>query len=184
MSKIVMFNMVTLDGFFAGPNGEIDWHRVDEEFNQFAVQQTGAAGGLIFGRVTYQLMESYWPTEDGTRDDPEVAAIMNAIPKLVFSRTLERADWNNTRLVKTDAVEEITKLRQQPGEDWLIFGSAGLIATLTGHRLIDEYRLIVAPVVLGQGKPVFKDVQDRLNFKLLSTRTFDNGNVLLCYAPA
>ncbi len=183
MRKVVLFNLVTLDGFFAGPGGEIDWHNVDEEFNEFAIDQLNSMGGLLFGRVTYQLMASYWPTPDAVADDPMVADKMNSLPKLVFSRTLESADWNNTRLVRGDAADEVAKLRQQPGKDLFIFGSADLASTLARSGLIDEYRLIVNPVVLGRGMPMFKGIDDRLDLKLLRTKTFRNGNVLLYYEP-
>jgi dihydrofolate reductase len=183
MRKVIMFNMVTLDGFFAGPNGEIDWHNVDGEFNEFAIDQLGSADGLLFGRVTFQMMASYWPTEAATTDDPIVAGKMNALPKVVFSRTLVKAEWSNSRLVKGNVAEEITKLKQQPGKDLLLFGSADLASTLTRLGLIDEYRVMVNPVVLGSGKPLFKDVHQRFGLKLEKTKTFRNGNVLLYYQP-
>src|SRR5512135_276543 len=141
MSKIIMFNMVTLDGFFAGPNEEIDWHHVDDEFNEFAIAQLNSAGGLLFGRVTYDVMASYWPTDMAKTDDPIVANKMNTLPKIVFSRTLKKADWNNTRLVKGDVAEEVARLKRQSGQDWLLFGSADLASTLTHFGLIDEYRI-------------------------------------------
>jgi dihydrofolate reductase len=175
--------MVTLDGFFEGPNGEIDWHNVDEEFNEFAVNQVNTADGLIFGRVTYELMASYWPTPAAQADDPIVAEKMNTMPKIVFSRTLNTVEWNNTRLVKGDAAEEISKIKQQPGRDLLIFGSADLASNLTNLGLIDEYRIMVNPVVLGKGNPLFKDIKEKLNLRLLRTKTFSNGNVLLYYEP-
>jgi dihydrofolate reductase len=183
MRKIIMFNLITLDGFFAGPNGDIDWHNVDEEFNDFAIAQLNAADGLIFGRVTYQLMESYWPTPAALNDDPIVAAKMNALPKFVFSRTLDRVGWNNTKLIKGNVAQEIPKLKEQAGKDLFLFGSADLASSLTPLGLIDEYRIMVAPVVLGSGKPLFKDVKDRLHLKLVNTRPFRIGNVLLYYQP-
>jgi len=166
MRKIVLFNMATLDGLFAGPGGEIDWHHVDEEFNEFAIAQLNSAGGLLFGRATYQGMASYWPTDVAMKNDPIVADKMNTLPKIVFSRTLERVEWNNTRLVKGNVAEEISKLKQQPGKDLLLFGSADLASTLTNLGLIDEYRVMVNPVVLGSGKPLFKGMKDKLNLKL------------------
>ncbi len=184
MGKLIMFNLVTLDGFFAGPDGEIDWHRVDAEFNDFAIAQLNSAAGLVFGRKTYELMAGYWPTESGIRDDPIVAGKMNNLPKLVVSRTLHKADWNNTRLVKEKVGEEITRLKQSPGKDWLLFGSGNLAVTLTQLGLIDEYRLMVNPVVLGNGQPLFQDVPARLAFTLTNNKTFGNGNVLLSYRPA
>jgi dihydrofolate reductase len=181
VSKIIMFNMVTLDGFFEGPNRDIDWHRVDEEFNDFAIEQVKTADGLIFGRVTYELMTSYWPTADALSNDPQIAEKMNTISKIVFSRTLDRADWNNTRLIKGEAVEEVRRLKQQTGGNLFIFGSADLSSSLIPQGLIDEFRLMLNPVVLGSGNPLFRD---KLNLKLLETRTFQNGNVLLYYQPA
>jgi dihydrofolate reductase len=183
MRNIILFNLVTLDGFFAGPNGEIDWHRVDDEFNTFAIEQMNTADGLIFGRVTYQMMESYWPTPTAMKDDPIVADKMNSIPKIVVSRTLQTAEWNNTRLVKENITEEFVKLKQQPGRDLFIFGSAGLAATLIQHDLIDEYRLIVNPVVLGSGIPLFQSIREPFHLKHVKTKTFLNGNVLLIYQP-
>jgi dihydrofolate reductase len=181
--RVVLFNMVTLDGYFAGPNGEIDWHHVGEEFNDFAGQQLDSADGLLFGRVTYQLMASYWPTDAAISNDPIIALKMNNLPKVVFSRTLEAVEWNNVSLVKENLAEEIRKLKEQPGKDLLLFGSADLASTLTQLGLIDEYRLMVNPVVLGSGKPLFKDIKKSLDLKLVKTRAFGNGNVLLCYQP-
>jgi dihydrofolate reductase len=114
MRKVIVFNMVTLDGFIEGPNREIDWHNTDGEFNDYSINQLDFADGLIFGRVTYQLMVSYWPTQSAQKDDPIVAGRMNDLPKIVFSRTLERVEWNNTRLVKEDAAGEISLLTYMP----------------------------------------------------------------------
>ncbi len=183
MGKVILFNMVTLDGFFAGLGEEIDWHHVDEEFNDFAIAQLNSAGGLLFGRVTYQLMANYWPTDMARKDDPVVADKMNALPKIVFSKTLEKAEWNNTRLVTGNVAEEISRLKRQPGKDWFLFGSADLASALTNLGLIDEYRVMVNPVVLGSGKPLFKGIKDKLNLKLVSTKAFRSGNVLLSYQP-
>jgi dihydrofolate reductase len=183
MSKLILFNLATLDGFFAGPNGEIDWHNVDEEFNDFAIEQLSSVGGLIFGRVTYQMMVSYWPTPEAIASDPIVARKMNELPKIVFSKTLDGADWSNTRLVKRDAAQEATQLKGRPGKDLFIFGSANLAATFTRAGLIDEYRVIVNPLVLGKGQSLFQGVGHQLNLRLLNIRTFRNGNVLLYYAP-
>jgi dihydrofolate reductase len=183
MRKLILFNLISVDGFFAGPNGEIDWHNVDEAFSDFAIDQLNSTDGLLFGRVTYQMMASYWPSPDAVKDDPIVAGKMNALPKFVFSRTLDKAEWNNTRLVKENAAEEISKLKNQPGKDLFLFGSADLASSLTPRGLIDEYRILVNPVVLGQGKPLFKNARERLHLKLASTRTFPSGNILLVYQP-
>lgn len=183
MRKICMFNLITLDGCFEGPKGDIDWHRVDEEFHEFAGDQLREADGLIFGRKTYQMMASYWPTPEAIADDPVISGYMNALPKIVFSRTLDRAEWNNTRLIQGDAEDEVARLRQEPGRDLFIFGSADLSASLTRHGLIDEYRLMIVPLILGNGRPLFSD-GNPVNLSLLRQRTFHNGNVLLVYQPA
>ena len=182
MRKVILFNMISLDGYFAGPQGEIDWHNVDDEFNQFAIRQLDEVGALLFGRMTYTLMAGYWPTSEALADDPQVAKKMNQLPKIVFSRTLDTAGWQNTRLVKTDAARAVAELKQQPGLDLFIFGSANLAAGLIQNSLVDEFRLIVNPVVLGRGRPLFQGVQQqKLNLQKIST--FANGNVLLYYRP-
>ncbi len=183
MRKVFLFMMVTLDGFFEGPNQEIDWHNVDEEFNEFAIQQLNDVDMLLFGRVTYQLMASYWPTPFAKENDPIVADKMNTVPKLVFSQTLDKAEWNNARLVKENIAEEISKLKHQQGRDLAIFGSAALAVSLLQMGFIDELRIMMNPVVLGKGKPLFKGIHEKLNLKLLKTKTFRSGNVLLYYQP-
>jgi dihydrofolate reductase len=182
MRKVILFNMVTIDGFFTGPEGEIDWHNVDDEFNEFAREQLDSMEVLLFGRVTYQGMASYWPTDLAKTDDPIIAEKMNRKSKIVFSRTLEKAEWENTRLIKENIEEEINRLKRLPGNDLIIFGSANLASYLTNHGLIDEYRIIVNPLVLGKGQPLFKDLKVRLNLKLLKTKVFRSGNVLLYYS--
>ncbi len=181
MRKLFSFNMVTLDGFFEGPNRDIDWHKVDEEFNEFAVEQTSAVGALLFGRVTYELMASYWPTAAAMESDPQVAALMNSLPKVVFSRTLPSADWENSRVVRDHAQEEILKLKAQPGRDMAVFGSANLISTIMD--VIDEHRLLVNPVLLREGTPLFKHAGEPLQLNLVNVRRFNSGNILLSYQP-
>ncbi len=183
MRKLFLFMMVSLDGFFEGPNHDISWHHVDEEFNEFAIKQLDDVDMLLFGRVTFQLMASYWPTPSAIENDPVVANKMNSMPKVVFSRTLDKVEWNNSRLVKDNMADQVSKLKQQPGKDMAIFGSSDLAVSLTQMGLIDECRIMVNPVVLGSGKPLFKGMSDKLNLKLLRTRTFRSGNVLLYYQP-
>jgi dihydrofolate reductase len=175
--------MVTLDGYFEGPNGEIDWHNADnQEFNDFAIEQMGPVDTLVFGRKTYQMMASYWPTETAIQSDPIVADLMNRLSKVVFSRTLEIADWNNTRLLSENAAQEIRRLKSQAGKDLAIFGSASLISTIMNE--IDEHRVMINPVLLGQGTPLFGNTGGKVRLKLVDSRTFDSGNVLLTYQPA
>lgn len=183
MRKLIFFNLISLDGYFEGPNRDIDWHHVDEEFNEFAIQQTGEFGALLFGRVTYELMASYWPTESAKHDDPVIAGLMNSLPKIVFSSTLKKAEWENTQLVKDNFVEEVTKLKEQPGRDIAIFGSSDLAVTFIGLGLIDEFRIMINPVVLGSGKPILRGIKPSLELKLLKVKTFQSGNVLLYYEP-
>ena len=183
MRNVFLFMMITLDGFFEGPNQEIDWHNVDEEFNEFAIHQLNDVDTLLFGRVTYQLMASYWPTQFAKENDPIVADKMNTVPKMVFSKTLDKAEWNNSRLVKEHVAEEISKLKQQQGRDLAIFGSSTLAVSLLQMGFIDELRVMVNPVVLGSGKSLFNGTHDKLNLKLLKMKTFRSGNVLLYYQP-
>ncbi len=175
--------MVTLDGFFEGPNRDISWHNVDDEFNQFAIEQTRTVGAILFGRVTYELMASYWPTPAAQSGDPVVANLMNTLPKVVFSRTLQKAEWNNTRLIKDNAAQEILKMKQEPGNDLVIFGSANLLSSLMQMNLVDEHRVMVNPVLIGSGTPLFRHMGQKVNLKLVKTRTFQSGNVLLYYQP-
>ena len=181
MRKVVFFNLISLDGYFEGPGRDINWHHVDEEFNEFAIQQTGEFGALLFGRVTYELMAGYWPTEAANRDDPEIARLMNSLPKIVFSNTLDNAEWENTKLVRDNIVEEVTTLKEQPGKDIAIFGSSDLALTFIDLGLIDEFRIMINPVVLGGGKPILQGIKSKLELNLLKVKTFQSGNVLLYY---
>jgi len=184
MRKLFSFNLITLDGFFEGPQQDIGWHNVDEEFNEFAVEQLNTIGTILFGRVTYLGMASFWPTPFAIENDPVVAGLMNSFPKVVISRTLDKADWNNTRLITDNVAEEIAALKQQSGKDLAIFGSANLTASLLQLGLVDELRIMVNPIILGQGTPLFKGVHERVNLELNSTRVFRNGNVMLYYQIA
>jgi dihydrofolate reductase len=183
MRKLSVFNLVTLDGYFSGEGGDISWHRVDPEFQEYAEKNATSGNTLLFGRVTYELMASYWPSPDSLKTDPIIAQGMNSSPKIVFSRTLKKADWANTRLVKDDLLGEVRKLKQQFGKDLTILGSGSIVAQLAQARLIDEYQILLNPVVLGKGKTMFEGVEGKPTLKLTSTCSFGNGNVLLCYEP-
>ena len=187
MRKVILSNNVTLDGFFEGPNKELDWHIVDEEGKEYAIDLLGNVDALLFGRVTYQLMADYWPaaaTNPSTpKSDLEIADKMNNLPKIVFSKTLQEVKWNNSSLVKENIVEEISKMKQQTGKDMVIFGSGSIVSIFMQHGLIDEYRIIVNPVVLGSGKPLFKGINEKHNLKLLKTEVLGSGVVILYYQP-
>ena len=184
MSKLFAFNMVSRDGYFEGLNHDIGWHSVDPEFNEFAIRQLNEIGTLIFGRITYEMMASYWPSPAALAHDPVVAGLMNDLPKLVISRTLDRVTWNKSKLLKDHLKEQISNLKQRSGKDLAVFGSANLLATLIEMGLVDEHRIMVNPVVLGGGKRLFQVAQGKLNFNLSRTKIFANGNVLLCYELA
>lgn len=183
MRKLGVFNLVTLDGYFAGEDGDISWHRVDDEFQEYAERNSTSGNTLLFGRVTYELMAGYWPSPDALENDPIVAEGMNSSPKIVFSRTLSTADWANTRLVKTDMLGEVRRLKEQSGKDLTILGSGSIVAQLAQAGLIDEYQLLVNPVVLGKGRTMFEGIRDKILLRLVETRSFGNGNVLLRYEP-
>ncbi len=184
MRRVIVSNLISLDGFLEGPDRQLDWFVVDDEFFDYARDLLGTVDTILFGRVTYQMMASYWPT--AAENDPVITDKMNSMPKIVFSRTLEKVPWgkwNNARLVKDNVAEEVKKLKQQPGKDMVIFGSAGLISTLAPLGLIDEYRIIVNPVILGSGTPMFRGISDRIKLMLLRTRIFKSGVIMLYYQP-
>lgn len=183
MRRLSVFNLITLDGFFAGENGDISWHKVDNEFQELAQEQSDSGKTLLFGRVTYQLMESFWPTAEALRDDPVVARGMNRSAKIVFSRTLARADWSNTRLVRDDPAAEVRRLKQGSGADLTVLGSGSIVSQLAEAKLIDEYHMLLVPVIIGKGRTMFSGIRERISLKLIRTRVFGNGNVLLVYAP-
>lgn len=187
MPRVVVFENVTLDGYFAAPDGDLRWaHNAakDPEWDEFVAGNAGGGGTLLLGRITYELMASYWPTPQATKNDPAVAEGMNRMHKIVFSRTLPEADWSNTTLVKGDPAGEVRKRKQAPGEDMAVLGSGSIVSQLTQEGLIDEYQIVVNPVVLGQGRTVFEGVRRKLDLHRTRTRAFGNGNVLLCYEPA
>lgn len=181
MRKVISFNMVTANGFFEAPHQDISWHNVDAEFNEFAISQLRTVDTILFGRVTYEGMASYWPTPAAIENDPVVAKRMNAIAKIVFSRTLDQATWNNTRLIKGNIGKEMEYLKSLPGKPMIIFGSSDLTVTMAQMGLVDEYRIMVNPVIIGVGKPFLQGLEDRQKLKLLKTRSFRNGNILLYY---
>ena len=183
MRKIVLFNLMTLDGYFEGENADISWHNVDQEFNDFAIAQLKTADMLLFGRKTYQLMAAYWPTAEGIKDNPVIADLMNQIDKIVFSKSLERAHWDHARVISEGLLDEVKKLKSIPGKDVFIFGSADLSSTLIDHDLIDEFRIMINPLILGNGTPMFQNITTKIDLQLLKTKVFGNGNVLLNYIP-
>lgn len=183
MRRLTVFNFVTLNGYYKGPNGDISWHRHGAEENEYAAEGLKSGSTLLFGRVTYELMASYWPTPVAIKNDPIVAEGMNKADKIVFSRTLKKAEWNNSRLVKDNIEEEIKKMKQMPGKDMTLLGSGSIVTQFAEQGLIDEYQIMVDPVVLGEGTSIFHGITHKLDLKLTTTRTFGSGVVLLCYQP-
>ena len=185
MRKVVLFVHVSLDGYAAGPNGELDWISYDDELQEYASEIESTVGSPLYGRVTYQLMESYWPTvltdPSSNEKDRAHAQWLENVTKIVFSTTLNDVSWNNSILIRDNIAGEITKLKKQLGKDLVIYGSPGFARTLMQLDLIDEYRLTVNPVILGKGIPLFTNTPDMRRLKLLKSRTFNSGVVALFY---
>src|SRR5579872_7324761 len=188
---VYLFMSTSVDGFFEGPNHDLSWHNVDDEFNRFAIDQLKRTDLFLWGRRIYQPMESYWPkaAEDTTMspDDLEIARLMNNTQKLVFSRTLdnvsETKNWRNVKLIREFDPEEIRRLKEEPGKEIGVSGS-NLALSLIKAGLIDELRIMVVPVVIGKGSTLFQGLEVKLNLELARTRRFNSGDLLLCYRPA
>ena len=187
MRKIIVTMWMTLDGYIAGLNGEMDWigEIYDEAMGRYETDLVSQADTLLLGRVTYQSFAGSWPSvpdnPNATEGEKIYARILNAMRKVVVSRTLESVDWNNSTLMKEVMPEEIERLKQEPGRDIVIYGSASLVRALTNLGLIDEYQILVHPVILGAGKPLFQDIEDRVKLQLVSSKTHSSGVVLLTY---
>jgi dihydrofolate reductase len=184
MRKLVVFNSTSLDGFIADANGDMSWaHKQDEEWNSFVAGNARSDGVLVLGRSTYDMMAGYWPTPMAAQSSPVVAKRMNELQKIVFSRTMLEASWQNTTLVKGELAREMKRLKEQPGAGLVILGSASIVAQLSDARLIDEYQIAMNPIVLGGGKSMFDGIREKLPLKLTRSRSFQNGNLFLTYQP-
>jgi dihydrofolate reductase len=184
MRKVVVFNHVTLDGYFVDGNGDMSWaHGHDPEWLAFTAENAKGECVFVFGRVTYEMMASWWPTPAALQSMPAVAEPMNRLPKVVFSRTLKHVSWNNTTLLNGDVTAAIRTMKQEPGNDLLIMGSGSIVSQLAQEGLIDEYQLALNPIALGQGRTMFAGVREKLSLKLTQSRAFANGNVFLRYEP-
>jgi dihydrofolate reductase len=185
MRKLMVFNSVTLDGYFTGADGDLSWaHKADPEWQDFIAGNARGESEMVFGRVTYEMMASWWPTPQARKSMPAVAERMNTASKVVFSKTLDRVSWSNTKLLKSDPAASIRKMKQQPGPELIIFGSGSIVAQLAQSGLIDEYQIVLNPLALGRGRTMFEGLKKPLNLKLTKTRAFKNGNVLLLYERA
>ncbi len=190
MRKLMAFTIVSVDGYFAGPNGEIDWFKGenDEEEQAFSAEASRTPGTLIFGRTTYEMMKTFWPTPEAIRGDPLMAGRMNSSQKIVFSKTMKPEKdgpvWKNIQVIPELTREKILSLKDQGEGIMTILGSGTIVQQLSNLGLIDEYQLMVVPVILGTGKYLFKDV-NRMNMTLTGTRIFrKSGRVLLTYRPS
>ena len=187
MRKVILSVNLTLDGFMAGPKGELDWHmqQWNDEMGEYAFQQLSRVDTILVGRVTYQAMANFWPnafkTPGSKKGDIGYAHMMNSYPKIVFSKTLSTVKWANSRLVKAGIREEVIKLKQQPGKDMIMWGGVGIASTFMQMGLIDEYRIWIAPVILGKGMRPGIEAKANCNLQLMNTVRFSNGVMLLCY---
>ena len=185
MRRVVVFNSVSLDGYFVGLHGDMSWaHTQDAEWNAFVADNAKGEAVLVFGRITYEMMASWWPSPQARKSFPVVAEGMNSLPKVVFSRTLDQATWSNTKLVKSDLPAAIRKMKHEPGNDMVIMGSGSIVSQLAQEGLIDEYQIALTPVVLGNGRTMFAGINEKQNLRLTKTRVFANGTVFLCYEPS
>jgi len=183
MRKLSAFSFITLNGFTHRSDGDISWHRHGEEENSHASESLKPGNVLLFGRVTYEMMASYWPTPMAVENDPLVAAGMNRAMKIVFSTTMKSAGWENTRIISSDLVEAVKVMKNQPGPDMTILGSGSILSQLAGHGLIDEYQIMVDPVAIGSGVSLFNGIGQNLELELTGVRSFKSGVVMLGYKP-
>ncbi|MES2061363.1 MAG: dihydrofolate reductase family protein [Bacteroidota bacterium] len=187
MRKLVVSMNVTLNGYMAGPYGELDWHTPywDNELSRALTQQLGNADTLLLGRVTYSAIAPYWQAQQanqfGAREDADYADMINRYEKVVFSKTLKSVSWRNSRLANRNINKEIMRLKQCTGKDLLVYGSGKLVAALTKLSLVDEYRIWVYPVALRRGRPLFKNLREKLNMQPAKISVFSSGVVLMCY---
>lgn len=189
MRRVVLSMFVTLDGFVSGPNGELDWmpgnEEPDKEVDLYLYEMLDEMDTILLGGKTYKLFVDFWPT--ATAKEEIIADKLNAMPKIVFSKTLDKVQWGkwrNARLAKGTLAEEIKRLKQETGKDMVMFGGANLAQSCMPLGLIDEYRLFVTPIILGSGKCLFENIKDTTNLKLVKTKTFKSGSVLLDYQPS
>ncbi len=186
MPRLTVFNQISVDGYFTDAHDDIGWtHQAgdDEEFKEFVEGNASGDGTLLFGRKTYEMMASFWPTPGAAAQFPVVAAQMNGRPKVVFSRTLAAAGWNNSRLVADGLVEEVCRMKGEGDQDLTILGSGSVVAQLAAAGLIDEYQMLVFPLVLGTGRTMFDGMKTRLSLRLTQSRGFRNGRMFLVYEP-
>jgi len=181
MRKLSTFTFISLDGYYKGENNDISWHKHGQEEGEFSAESLKAENTLLFGRVTYEMMAGFWPSPMAFESFPDTAEGMNKAEKIVFSKTLNSVDWKNTKLAKGDVIEEVKTLKASPGNDLTILGSGSIVTQLAEQGLIDEFQIMIDPVAIGAGKPLFKNISQQLSLKLVNSRTFKSGVVLNSY---
>jgi dihydrofolate reductase len=188
MRKLFLQMNVSLDGYIEDARRELDWHFVDDAFEEYCNNVLRSIDGMLLGRVAYELLAAYWPTADknpaATQKHLEAVRLMNELPKLVVSNTLEKVTWRNSRILRGNFAEEIARLKRQPGKDLVLFAGAALADSCIKAGLIDEYRLILNPVLLGGGTPLFREGRERTKLKLVEVKPFESGALVLTYRPA
>jgi len=183
MRKLSSFSFITLNGFMHDGQGDISWHRHGEEENRYAAEGSKSGSTLLFGRVTYEMMASYWPTPMAMENSTDVAEGMNNAEKIVFSKTLQAVHWNNTRIIGNNIVEAVKQLKTRPGSDLNLLGSGSILTLLADHGLIDEFQIMLDPVVIGSGVPIFSNISHKPDLELIHSQTFKSGVILLKYKP-
>lgn len=183
MHTLSAFLFISLNGYYKGPNGDLSWHRHGAEESAFSESAVGAGNTLLFGRVTYEMMASFWPTPMAMQQAPVVAEGMNKAEKIVFSRSLENASWNNTRIIRENMIEAIRSMKQTPGKNMTLLGSGSILTQFADAGIIDEYQFMIDPVALPKGSSIFDGIFHKLDLELISSRTFQSGTILLSYRP-
>lgn len=183
MRKLNVFNFITLNGYFEGPNHDTSWHKHGGEENKYSDDSLQSKNILLFGRRTYEMMYNFWPTPMASEMFPETAKGMNKSEKIVFSTSLKKAEWNNTKVIGGNIVEEMKRLKKKKGNDLTILGSGSIVTLFADAGLIDSYQIMIDPVAIGKGTTLFNGLQNKLDLKLTNTRTFKSGVVLLSYEP-
>jgi len=183
MRKLSAFEFTTLNGFYKGQENDISWHRHGGEESNYSEEMLQEGNTLLFGRVTYEMMVGYWTSPMATEHYPVVAAGMNNADKIVFSKSLEKAGWKNTKLIKENIVEEMRRMKEMPGKNMNILGSGTIATIFADAGLLDEIQIMIDPILIGNGTPLFRILKKNMELKLISTRTFKSGTVILTYKP-
>jgi dihydrofolate reductase len=183
MSRLTVFNFISMNGYFKGANDDISWAHSRPE-NEYGAEMLKAGDVLLFGRKTYELMVQFWPTPEAMKTAPEIAEGMNKAEKIVFSRTLDQVDWNNARVIKDNVIQNIRELKQSDGPDMTILGSGSIVNQFTDEGLIDEFQILIHPLALNQGTPILAELKNDLELRLVNSKIFESGNALLVYQPA